>query len=134
MDVPSHEACPGLEWSVDRDEAAGVSTVVVSGELDTADAGELEAALAREYRSDVVRLDMSAVTFVDAGILNVLVHANGQMRAHAGLLVLAGVRPRIQRVFRICGLAGALCMETAADYPASKAAAATTSPPANIIA
>lgn len=135
MNAPSRQACSRLEWSVDRDEAARTSTVVVSGELDVADAGELAGTLAREYRSDILRLDMAAVTFVDAAILNVLLRANREMSARARLLVLAGVRPGIQRVLRISGLAQVLHVETAADYPdASNAAAAITRPPANNIA
>lgn len=135
MNVPSLEACPQLEWSVDRDESAGTSTVVVSGELDVANADELAATLAREYCSDVVRLDMSGVTFLDAQILNVLVRANREMDTRAGVLVLAGVGPRIQRVLRICGLAGVLRVETIDGYRGvSRAAAATTRPAANNIA
>lgn len=135
MNVPSHPACPRLEWSVDRDEIAGISTVVLSGELDVADAGELAATLAREYCSVMVRLDMAAVTFVDARILSVLVRANHDLRTRAGLLVLADVRPRIQRILRVSGLAGVLRVERPDGYPEpSRAAAAMTRPPANIIA
>ena len=92
--------------TVRADGAAHSSTVVVDGELDLAFADALRATLAAEQRGGRrrVRIDMSAVTFVDATALGVLANAHHQFRARGGAVVLTGAGPQIRRLLRITGL------------------------------
>jgi anti-anti-sigma factor len=87
------------------------------GELDTAAAGTLCTALhdpARPRRR-FVNLDMSAVTFCDAGGLAALLTAHQDFAARGGMLVLFHVPPRVQRIMGIVGLDVVLCSPPAPE-------------------
>ena len=78
----------------------------LTGELDLATVGEMKASLA-EAATDVgghVVLDMSAVTFIDAAALGVLVEAANKSQASGGSFGLRNLTPAVERVLRITGL------------------------------
>ena len=99
------------------------------GDLDLATAGLLTAVLhqrrATGYR--YVRLDLSGLSFLDAGGLGVLVRGHHDFLACRGRLVLTGVGPRIQRLLHITGLDQTLlCLaptvdDVTPDHPAGAA-------------
>jgi anti-anti-sigma factor len=84
-------------------ERNGDETVVwVSGEIDLATAPRLEECLL-ELDGQPIALDFSAVTFMDASGITVLLAA--QTRARDGALALRGVQPAQMRVFEVTGVA-----------------------------
>jgi anti-sigma B factor antagonist len=89
--------------------------MVASGELDLAVADRLASKLADEYPEALeIRVDLSRVTFIDGRILGVLVHADQDMRARGGRLVLTGVGQRIRRLLHLTGLDAVLAAERVA--------------------
>ncbi len=76
------------------------------GEWDLAGADALAEALRAHERAGrrFVRLDLSAVTFLDCTCLDVLVVAHQRFLAAKGTLVLCGVTPRILRLLRLAKL------------------------------
>lgn len=103
------------DWVVRADDANGVRTIVVSGELDLCAADELAATLAAEYSDGgEIRVDLTGVTFIDAPILGVLVRADQHLREQAGRLVLTGSGKRIKRLLHITGLDDLLAVEQVA--------------------
>jgi len=81
-------------------------TVAASGEFDLAAAEPLRRLLDQQRRAGHrhVRVDTSAVTFVDATALGVLADVHQQFLNRHGSLTLTGAGPRIQRLLRITGL------------------------------
>jgi anti-sigma B factor antagonist len=84
----------------------GVVEVTPSGELDLAVAASLRDALEHALGSGAaaVRVDLSAVTFVDSTGLNVFVDAWRQARALDVSFVLTGPAANVRRVFDITNL------------------------------
>jgi anti-anti-sigma factor len=78
-------------------------------------------ALAEELRAHetagrrFVRLDVSAVTFLDCACLDVLVGAHARFLAARGTLVLSGMTPRILRLLRLTGLDRVLLTTSLSD-------------------
>ena len=62
-----------------------------------------------------VRLDVSAVTFLDCTCLDVLVAAHTRLLAARGTLVLSGVTPRMLRLLRLTGLDQVLLTTSLSD-------------------
>jgi anti-sigma B factor antagonist len=84
-----------------------VSLVVrVSGDVDLATSPQLREALERAITGGVqlVRLDMTGVTFLDSSGISVLVDAKQRLQDNGARLVLHGVGDRIARVLEISGL------------------------------
>lgn len=86
--------------------AAGTATVVLDGEVDLACADALRTTLEQQRRAGRrhVRVDTSAVTFIDATILGVLLDAHLEFLACGATLVLSDIAPRVERLLRITGL------------------------------
>jgi anti-sigma B factor antagonist len=80
------------------------------GEWDLANAHALGELLEQHHKAGrrFVRLDVSAVSFLDCTCLGVLVTAHQRLRAARGRLVLTGVTPRTRRLLRLAGLDRAL--------------------------
>jgi anti-sigma B factor antagonist len=99
--VPSHTPV-----SVRVGTSSHAATVVLDGEVDLACADALRTTLAEQRAADrrYVRVDTSAVSFLDATVLEVLLEAHNEFLARRGTLVIAGVTPRIQRLLRLTGL------------------------------
>src|SRR3954447_19923733 len=76
------------------------------GEFDRVNAGELEAAIFDKLRPGVrfVDLDLTAVTFVDAGVLTALVRFQQEIDDRRGRVRLYANRS-IHRTLEVCGLA-----------------------------
>lgn len=91
---------------VEARDGSHAATLVVDGELDLACADELRATLEEQRLAGrrYLRVDTSAVTFLDATVLGVLLEAHREFLARRGTLVLIGVTPRIHRLLRITGL------------------------------
>ena len=82
----------------------GVLVVAVSGELDIATAPLLERALCALHQGTNVRVDLAAVSFVDAGALAVLVAAHARSRAAGGYFELTRVTPFVRKIVALVGL------------------------------
>jgi len=84
-------------------ERNGHETVVrVTGEIDLATAPQLEDCLL-QLNGQPIAVDFSAVTFMDASGIRVLVTT--QQRARNGAFTLRGVQPAQMRVLEITGVA-----------------------------
>ena len=94
------------EASFERRETHGHSTLVVTGEIDIANAPtflhELLAVAAEAHSPALV--DLSAVTFLDSSGLNALVKARRSLEGTDVSLVLLNPSPICRRVFDITGI------------------------------
>jgi anti-sigma B factor antagonist len=86
------------------------ATVRVGGELDLGTAAPLWAVLRHHLIAGrrFLRLDVSALTFVDATALTGLREIHDEALAARGTLVLTGVRALVARVLHMTGLDGVL--------------------------
>jgi anti-sigma B factor antagonist len=93
----------GFDVVVDEHDT---SLVRASGEVDLATSPRLREVLDTVIGNGapLVRLDMSAVTFLDSSGISVLVDAQQRLREASGRLVLHGVGDHIKRVLEISGL------------------------------
>jgi anti-anti-sigma factor len=90
-----------LSFAVERNE--GDETVVrVTGEIDVATASQLEHCLL-ELDGQPIALDFSAVTFMDASGITVLVTT--QQRLGDGAFSLRGLQPAQMRLLEVAGVA-----------------------------
>jgi len=91
------------------------AAVQLSGELDVANAAaitaELDAHIAAGRR--VIRVDASAVEFMDSTALGALVHASVRCRNEHGSLILTGVPRSLQRLLQVAALDQILLVDTA---------------------
>jgi anti-sigma B factor antagonist len=86
-------------------EENGISTFVLDGRIDTVGAQALERALKQtltDGRYSMV-LDMAQVDYISSAGLRTLADALSQSRENGGDIKLAGVNPKVLRVFRIIG-------------------------------
>ena len=86
------------------------AAICAVGELDLAARDALADVLHQQEvaRRRVVRVDLSKVTFIDCACLGILVASHYRFLHRHGLLVLTGVDARIERVFKVAGLADRL--------------------------
>jgi anti-anti-sigma factor len=91
--------------------------VRATGEWDLANVDSLAELIDRHQRSGrrFVRLDLSAVTFLDCACLDVLLDAHLRLLADRGTLVLTGVTPRIVRLLSFARLDGVLLTTSLSD-------------------
>lgn len=82
------------------------ATIVLSGDVDLACADALRATLDDQYADGRrhVRVDAAAVRFLDATVLEVLFEAHNKFLGRGSTLVVAGMPPRVRRLFRLTGL------------------------------
>ena len=87
------------------------------GEWDLANAHLLDQMLAEQQEAGrrYVRLDMSAVSFLDCTCLDVLVTAHRRLLAARGTLVLTGVTPRLMRLLGLARLDRVLLTTSLSD-------------------
>jgi anti-anti-sigma factor len=80
--------------------------IKVAGELDHRTAAPLWAVLDGHVAAGrrFVRLDLCAVTFLDANALTGITRVHRELLRRRGTLVLTGVRPLVARVLRVAGL------------------------------
>ena len=93
-------------FSVILGPTSQTATIVLSGEVDLAYADALRAALDEQYADGRrhVRVDAAAVRFLDATVLEVLFDAHNRFLGRGSTLVVAGVSPRVRRLFRLTGM------------------------------
>lgn len=110
-DVPSAGHFPsGVDHPTDGNHPAGRdhrSSVVLTlaGELDLTTAPRLQEQLDRAMRdARVVVIDLSGLLFIDSSGLHTLVHAEQQLSASGGQLMLVHGSPTVSRVFQLTGL------------------------------
>jgi len=91
--------------------------VRAAGDWDLANAEVLADALAQHERAGrrFVRLDVSAVTFLDGTCLEVLAAAHVRLLGARGTLVLTGVPARVTRLLNLAGLEQVLFTTSLSD-------------------
>ncbi len=96
------------------DERPIRTPVVVSGEIDLANADELGRALERQRleqpEGDLV-VDAAGLTFIDSTGLSVLTACSNRLREEGRSLRIQDVAPTPRRVFEITGLADLLLVD-----------------------
>ena len=81
--------------------------LLVSGEIDLANAPQLAEVLAHFRNGDVI-VDLSRVTFMDSAGLNVLLAAHQRFEGRDAHLRLVAVPKRLLKTMKIAGLTGVL--------------------------
>jgi anti-anti-sigma factor len=85
----------------------GTAMLVLSGEFDLSNAGQLRERLARDdvLQAGAVRVDLTGVTFLDSVIVGVIVAACKRVRAAGNSFsVICDIRSTARSVFAIDGL------------------------------
>jgi anti-sigma B factor antagonist len=93
------------------------AVVVLRGEFDVANAGDVRAELARHLDEGrrVIRVDVRGVGFMDSTAIGELVAASQRCRSDHGSLILTGVPRRLQRLLTVAGLDQVLLVDSADD-------------------
>jgi anti-anti-sigma factor len=89
----------------------GVARVVVAGEVDMAATGALSRALARAGRLrgvDVIQVDLTAATFLDAAAIGAMLAARNAVVARRKQLTVCGAIGLPRRMLEITGALGVL--------------------------
>jgi anti-anti-sigma factor len=104
--------------TVHADGDAETAIVVASGEIDLASADSIGAVLHDQLRRGRrhVRVDLTAVTFLDASALGMLLGAHYEFLANHGTLTLTGPGRAVVRLLRITGLDDVLFVSAGARY------------------
>jgi anti-sigma B factor antagonist len=110
---------PLYRVTVHADSDAEPAIVVVSGEIDLACADSIGAVLHDQLRRGrrYVRIDLTAVTFLDATALGMLLSAHHQFLAEHGTLTLTGLGRAATRLLHITGLDEVLFVVVAGARP-----------------
>ncbi|MCW2706613.1 MAG: hypothetical protein JWM22_455 [Frankiales bacterium] len=88
---------------------SGTAVVRVAGELDVAALPQLRDVLAQAAcGATKVRVDLSEVTFLDAGVVGALLAARSTIAAGGARLVAVGACGMPARVVQLCGAQGVL--------------------------
>lgn len=77
------------------------TVVAVAGEMDLATCPEVAAAAARRGERDTLRLELSAMSFMDPAGLNLLLGLRRRMEAHGSRLVLADLQAQPRHVLEL---------------------------------
>jgi len=117
--VPSPPADPGaFSFAVAGSDPSRVS-LTATGELDLAAVGDLAALLALHEAAGrtFIRLDLSAVTFMDCSCLGVLVGVHHHLDQRKGQLILTDVSAPVARLLAVTGLSAELLVTTEPESP-----------------
>jgi len=95
--------------SLDSEREGDLHTIALTGELDLANAPDLDRELRRVEATDaeVILVDLWGVSFVDSSGMKVLVTAAARCRAR-NRLVLQCASPNVLRALRLAGVADVL--------------------------
>ena len=110
----------GLEfWVSVADGQNGAAIVTVFGELDTATAPRLRAAIepALEGERDI-EIDLRGCGFVDSSGIATIVWAAWRLKERDRKLLLLGVRERVRRILDLAGIAGHSAIMLDPEQPA----------------
>jgi anti-anti-sigma factor len=107
--------------SVQVDVSGSVALVTVEGECDISEAGRLAQAL-QEARAQAteIQIELSRLTFLDSGALQVLYRAATDPDSARTHLVVVGATPGIRRVLAIARLDSCLEIRESAQESASR--------------
>ena len=85
-------------------------TVSISGEMDVANAGDVEQELMRVEATDAraIVLDLAALQFIDSTGIEMLLTTDARSRAGSNRLVLLRPPAAVQRVLQLAGIADRL--------------------------
>ncbi|GII61146.1 anti-sigma factor antagonist [Sphaerisporangium krabiense] len=116
-----------MKFTVHVDAGSGdpqpspVRTLVLTGELDHGSASALQRAFDEAYAAEAryLVIDLTGLTFCDSTGISVFLGARRALAAREGGVVLAGLNQRIERIFRLTGVARAF-----ATYPTAEEARA----------
>lgn len=91
------------------------AAVVLRGEFDIANAPELAAELDQHIDAGrrVIRVDGSAVDFMDCAAMGALIAASARCSAEHGTLILTGLSRRLRRLLSLAGLDQLLLIDSA---------------------
>jgi anti-anti-sigma factor len=90
---------PPAAYSIAEGEApAGVSVLVLRGELDLAAAPLLGGRVDQVAPGHALVIDLAETTFIDSAVLRELLRARAEMAARDGRLVLAAVPAQVRRL------------------------------------
>ncbi len=99
---------------------AGADGWAVAGELDASTAPRLRAAFSElPTRTDPVRLDLGAVTFIDSSGLRELIALSERVGAGGGTVVVSAESAAVRRLLEITGLESAFGLDTGKPPAAS---------------
>lgn len=88
----------------ETDLKPGCLEIRVGGELDLAEAPQLEQAIRRASEYDQIVISLEDCEFIDSTGIAVIVHAQQQRNADGRGLAVCGVGGQTQRVFDVTGL------------------------------
>jgi anti-sigma B factor antagonist len=99
------------DFAVDVDtDVAGAALVEVSGELDLATSGELEAALERVSAGGRIVIDLTNCDFLDSSGLRVLLAGAERAEGEGGEVSVVAPDPGIRRVLELTGAGAKLAV------------------------
>jgi len=104
--------------------AEDVTLVAVSGDLDAYSVPELRSVLTRVIdatESVIVEVDLSQVTFIDAGGIALLVGQQRRLNSLGRELMLSGLSHGVERVLKVTGLSRAFTLRRLPTEAVSKA-------------
>ena len=94
---------PAFEVSTSRSD--GVVRVAVTGDVDTATAGDLERALlSAAEQAAAVHVDLGKVSFIDSSGLRALIVARQAALDASGTFGIVATTPAVDRLLRLTGL------------------------------
>jgi len=90
---------------ISQTHQGGVTVFVLEGRVDSAGAGQLDAALRAAATQGQHRLvlDMAGVSYINSAGLRTLADILTQNRAQQGDVLLVALSPKVERVFKIIG-------------------------------
>lgn len=94
--------------TVDRGDDRSVQTIIVVGEIDALNAGQLHKAVLgvlRQHRPSRIEINMFSVSFLDSTGIRVLLLCHADARLVDCELMLTDAHPMAHRILQITGLA-----------------------------
>ena len=86
---------------------AGVTVLVLAGEIDLATSGQFRGAVEDALRREgSVVIDMDEVTFMDSTMLRELLRAHKDLQGAGNRLVIAAAQPAVRRLLELTGTSG----------------------------
>jgi anti-sigma B factor antagonist len=123
--VDEHGIRPPSVYAIEaRDPVDGIAVLALSGELDLAAAPAIRERLAHARTAGArgVVLEMADVTFLDSSALRELLSADAALRADGAQLVLAAVRPPVERLLELTHTTGMLAVAPTLEAALQRAA------------
>lgn len=96
----------GIEKIVKDD----ITTLVLTGELDTGTAGQLETTVKEILAENLpgIIFDMGGITYVSSFGLRVIIYTSKAMRAHGDRFAMHSVQDDVMEILNLSGLSGLL--------------------------